>query len=308
MSMPLPDAPAEITPTDTPAPEVAPAAEELPAIHPSWQRALDDAAVPEMMRTPIIEQIRRTEAEYNKGIEKSRNDLPDEWRSFLTSAQQAGAAPADLTVAWNAAQAIREDPIAFLDNFSAQVDKLVTAGVLTRAEGAAAKADAADEVDDQVNLTSPEAQRIAALEAQIQQISQGQTAQQQAQAQAAAEADAQDYADRFMAAVNASLPAIGFTGDVATDPAAQQAQITVGRIADSMLAADTTGQLTPTAAIAAAINQVAAVMGRQVQVPGAAQLPVHGGNAAVPAPVAHKFTSEKDREAAMLEAAKQFLQ
>jgi len=308
---------------------VAPAAEpaaaaEPTALHPAWEKALE--AVPEYLRTPVIEQIRRSEVEAQSAIQAARGSIEPQWQELLTAARAAGVSPQELKVAWDSAQAIRSDPQAFAESLNKRIEELVADGTLTPRQGAAAKAEAAGAASDAAGaaiddpLLSPDAQKLIKLEQELEDLRNGLTTERQQQQQAALEQQRQQqqqaWGDQFFATVDTEFQYEQRMA-AATTPEAKAAvhntRIALARLADTYLEADQTGTLTE----AAAIKQAVAVLQQAQQTiatPAAApaaqqqvqQIPVGGGSASVAARPSQKFTSEDEREKAMLEEAARF--
>lgn len=261
-------APSEQQPT-TPAPAAAPdagagagtppapAPNEPPAVHPAWDKALE--GIPDLWQKPVREQIRTTEAEYQRALEAARQGgVPDDWRGLYQQAQEAGLSPEDLVNGYisqqNLLQAMVEDPDQFVADISAQIDAAVAAGQLTRREGAALKRDAAGAAADAGadDLLTPEQKELQELRQRIDQREQAEyQAQQQWQTQQAqqemeqiAEGEAQD----FIGAVHDA-----FDSDPQLAGASAATRQIAARVADGLLNSDTTGTLTNEAAVAQSI-------------------------------------------------------
>lgn len=282
-------------------PIVAPDAAAEPApLHPAWEQALE--AIPDMLRPAIVDQIRKSDFEANKAIEAARGTIDPQWQSFLADAQGAGATPADLVNSWNAAQELRRDPLTFQKNLNTRIDELVALGQLTRAEGVQAKQDVAGELNQELaGLESPEAKRIAELEQRIVEREQRDAQREEQQTQQEVDRQAQEYGDRFFAEV-----ASQFAADPALANAAQQTQVVVAQLADKKMELDPTGTLTEAQAIAASIRELKAWGSQQQQPAAQPNMPVSTGSS-LPAPVAQKFATENDRNAAMLAEAARVL-
>jgi len=306
-------APTVVDPTAPPAAVETPppAATEPGGVHPSWEPAL--AAIPDMLRKPILEQIAVSEREAQAAIEKARAEsTPEEWRNFIAEAQKAEVNPNHLTDAWNASLAIRQDPQGFYETLGAQIDAAVKAGTLTRKEGTAAKAEVRDAIQEVQNdgipdeLLTPEQKEIKELKTKLEQLSGTVTqtaaereAERTAEAERKAQQDANDYATAFIAKLEAATPTV-------TAPARQF----VGRAADAILRA--APQTTLEDALAQAIVQAKEA---GIPFPDAAPVtvakpaaPMVGGGAthpgpAAPAKPANDREAQDARTAAMLAAA-----
>lgn len=254
-----------ITPAPAAAPDAgagagtppAPAPNEPPAVHPAWDKALE--GIPDLWQKPVREQIRTTEAEYQRALEAARQGgVPDDWRSLYAQAQEAGLSPDDLVNGYisqqNLLQAMVEDPDQFVADISAQIDAAVAAGQLTRREGAALKRDAAgaaaDAADD--DLLTPEQKRINELQqrldardqAELQAQQQWQTQQQQEEMEQVAFEEAQT----FIGAINDA-----FDTDPQLAGASPATRQIAARVADGLLNSDPTGTLSYDAAAAQSI-------------------------------------------------------
>lgn len=296
----------------------APPAEQAPepaAIHPSWEKTFEEAGIPDMLRPKLIEKIRADDASVQQQLQAARGTIDPVWQDFLKEATSAGVTPPDLIASYNAAAALKRDPIAFAADLSASIDQLVKEGKLTRPQAAAAQQQVADaaaqQIDDPTALLSPDSEKMAALQKQIEELQGTVTSaaqRQQAEREEAAQAQqAKEYGDRFFAEVDAQ-----FEAHPVLKAANVDTKVAVARLADAMLAADSTNTLTEKSAIEAAIRQLDQVRTMGTAAPAAAgqrqQVPVQGGGAALPVPPAPgKFASEADRTAAMLAEAARVL-
>ena len=289
-------------PADQAAADLA-AAEQQEQSDPVWEKAFDDAGIPDMLRPKLRETAKATAAQTQKAIETARGGgVSPEWQAFIGGATQAGINPNALVDAWNAAQAIREDPVAFARDLNAEIEKRVGSGELTqaqaqqaRAEGAQAIADASDP-NAPLNMKTPEQEAIEAQQARLDQMEQQFTARQQAEEDAQIQYEAQQTAETFGRELLAQLTAGGYTQEAGT--LNDDVIGSVGRIAAAALETDSTGTLTPQSAIATALATLNRISGgpRPVEQPAAQQqaqqMPVGGGRGA-PAPEA-KPTFGKD--------------
>lgn len=290
---------------------------QAPALHPSWEKTLDEAGIPDMLRPKLVEQIQRSERESQAAIEQARAaSIDPAWKQFVDSAAGAGATPEALVGAYNAAQAIQADPIAFHAQLTQQIDQLVEAGVLTRAQAAEQKQTVDDAVSSALDGDDPIQKELAELKQwRAQQEANAQRQQTETQ-QRAAQAEAQQYAAEFHTQLRSQLAAA--TGiaeqEFGTDQAARGFYQTVGRLAESVLANDPTDQITPEQAVQQALGSLGPLVEAnkrqaapaQPQVPGFPAFSAASGSAAVPAPTAQKFENDDQRIAAMLaEAARQ---
>lgn len=290
---------------------------EAPSLHPAWAKTLDEAGIPDMLRPKLIEQIQRSERESQAAIEQARaGSIDPTWKQFVDSAAGAGATPEALVGAYNAAQAIQADPIAFHAQLTQQIDQLVEAGVLTRAQANEQKQTVDDAVASALDGDDPIQKELAELKQwRAQQEANAQRQQTEAQ-QRAAQEEAQQYAAEFHTQLRTQLAAAaGMTEqDFGTDDNARQFYQTVGRLAESVLANDPTDQITPQQAVQQALGALGPLVEAnkrqtapaQQQTPGIPAFSAAAGSAAVPAPAAQKFANDDQRIQAMLaEAARQ---
>ena len=299
------------------------AADEPYTLHPAWESAME--VVPELVRGPLIEQIRKSERESQKAIETARGGgVAPEWQAFMGEAQAGGINPTDLVDAWNAAAAIREDPMSFARDLNARITELQKSGQITSAQAQQARAEGAAAIEDAIDpnstpLETAEAKQIRDLQARLDDRDQRETQQQQEQRQATEDYQIQQEADAY--AVNfrnelyAQLEGAGYTENAGT--LNEQIVTAVGRIAASALEGDPTGTLSAQAAVSSALQTLISISGGPQAVaaaPGIAprtQYPVGGGRPGVAAAAPQSFTNDlegkKAREAAMMaEAAKIF--
>lgn len=275
-------------------------------VHPSWEKALE--AIPDMLRGPVIEQVRTSERESQSAIEKARAEAtPAEWRALAADAADNGITVEELVSNYNSALSFREqlqaDPDAFLASLSTEIDGLVASGQLTRKEAAAARKD----LEATAEILSPDQERIRTMQAQLDQQEQ-RWADRDDQASSIQQAEAADaYVNEFFTAFDARMDANGLAG------VNEDTKAAVARIADSILTADTSDTITSEQAIDEGIRQLVqsvTAMGGTLPVrQGAApRIPVNGGSSAVAAPEAQHFAKgragEGDRMAAMMAAAK----
>lgn len=309
---------------ETPAAVEAPpaAAPETPvdySAHPVWSKAVE--AIPEVLRGPLYETIRSTEAETQKAIEKAREEtVPAEWRELAAEAKQAGVTVEQLVEAYRGQALLSEqmstDPDGFIAEITSNVEQLIASGQLTRKQGAeairGAQAAAAEQTDD---LLSPEAKQLRELQAWKEQQEQKEAARAQAErdAQAAAaqeaqlEREAEAFFDEFdTQMIAAGLAQRGDDGRVAATIAPETLQL-IGETAANLI--DRTPGLTSAQAIRQAHQhikaQVEASGGRLGPAGGApAATPVIGATATTAAPGAAAANGQPrtmaDREAAAL--------
>lgn len=285
-----------------------PAVEETP-MHPAWEKAL--AVVPDSLRGGIYEQIRTTERESQAAIERARTQsVPKEWQDFATGAQSNGIDPQQLIDSYNVAQAMQNDPVAFYEQLGREVDAAVASGQLTRAEGAVAKNAAAAQIEQLDGLKTPEQERIDALQAQLDGVTQNMSAREQQVEQERVNQQAQVYYDEFNDIVQTTFENAGFGN------ATVETKVAVMRMADSALNGDQTDTLSLQQAVEGAFNSLIAFRNAQ---PGAAaaaapqagqilRVPVGGGSSAIAAPEPVHFGNDlagkKSRHDAMMEEAK----
>lgn len=245
----------------------APAPNEPPAVHPAWDKALE--GIPELWQKPVREQIKATEAEYQRAIEQARSGgVPEDWRGLYQQAQEAGLSPDDLVGGYiaqqNLLQAMVEDPDQFVADISAQIDAAVAAGQLTRKEGAALKRDAAGAAAEAGadDLLTPEQKQLQELQQRIdardqweaQQQQEWATQQEQQQMQEIADQEAGNFIDAVMSA---------FDNDPALAGAAAGTRQIAAQVANGLLDADPTGSLSYEAAAAQAIALLKEQLGWQ---------------------------------------------
>jgi hypothetical protein len=279
-------------------------------VHPAWDKALE--AVPDVIRKPIIEQIRTSEREHQAAIEAARTgSVEPEWRDFTAAAKGMGLTTAQLADAYNSQtalqQAIVDDPDAFEAQLHDQIEEMVSSGQLTRKQGQQAHAQAAG-VDGE--LLTPEQQEIAELRQLIQQNEarwDGVDAALDSQAEQEA---ADEYGQQFLSDLNHDMGA-AFGVDVnGRATASQESMLAVARIAASILDSDATEQITNQQAIAEGVRQLtmaAVQFGAPAPAgqPVRATFPVGGGtNGTVQQPPAG-FKDDNERKAAMLNLAAQ---
>lgn len=286
-------APAPTEPT-TEAPVETPPTEE--AIHPAWEKAME--AVPEIIRGPLVEQIRRSDAEAKKAIETARSsagaDIDPAWREFITDSTNNGISPNDLVESWNnlnaLQQAMLEDPDGFMDDLNNQLNQMVAAGQITRRQAQQVQGDAVAE------LQTPEMQEIAALKQQIQQNEQRWADVDQAATQQQINEAVEDYSRSFLEQINGAFVANGL-GQI---PA--ESKLGIAQIAASLL--DSNERLTEDQGIKIAIDRYKVMVGAPASAPAAPGAPpVGGGSQALPAQT-NKFHDYDEREAAMLAEAR----
>jgi hypothetical protein len=292
-------APAQPPVQPDPAAGQPPAAPEQPAaIHPSWDKAM--AAIPDVLRGPLIEQIRTTDREYQQELERrGKQAAPEEWQSLIADAAAAGVSPQDLIQSYDNAQAIRQDPVGFVIQLTELVDQRMALPAtdpnhLTAREGYRMKADAAAGVSQITGqpstgaldeaLETPEGKAIAALRKELETDREqraAQTAQQQREQEQRAEeqrqADAASFAQQFISSIETKMSG-----------ATPGQQNIVATVANSLIQGDQTGKLTMDQAIDFAIKsardngmvwQDAAPAAPQ---PGQPVPPLGAGSAALP--------------------------
>lgn len=312
------------TPIETPEPE------ENPSIHPSWDKALE--AVPDYLRGPVLEQIRVSETEAQKAIEKARAEAaeatPEAWRDFISTVDTAGVKPEDVISGYNSSIGLRDllssDPDAFLEHMNKLVDEGVANGTLTRKEGAAAKREAAAVAAEELaDDATPEQRELAELRASIE----SDRAERQAEAARRAEAErqaeedrqAEAYADEWQKTFNTRMEEEGFI--TRNEAGEYQPVLSVKTIqqlavvAASIIDADATGKITEEQAIIESVSRLreaVAEAGGQLPTKGAAPakptIPPVGGGGGVPAPEAPPHLGDdqagrRTREQMMIEEA-----
>jgi hypothetical protein len=302
--------------------------EEQPGLHESWAKALDDTGIPEMLRgenSPLMQQIRRSEAEANRRIEElSQRQAPEEWQQLIQSAGD-DVTPEDLAEAYRSALAVRENPFSFIDQFVAQVSAGVERGEISAPEGwvlkykaalgqGATPQQAAAAANDDDVFTDPTEKRVRDLEQRLERQQQAELQrrqQQEEEYEAQLEQQEQEELEEdFLITLDESLVAAGLGTEDSIDP---QVQAMVGTIATNIIDASD-GAVPFDVAIQQAIGQVTSLItgrGGSIQAaapaaPGRQMPPVGGGsNAMVEQP--QKFASKDERRAAMLAAAQPFL-
>ena len=291
----------QITDNGQTAPETT--AEETWTARPEWEAAL--SVVPDGLRGNLYKQIRTSEAEAQKAVEAARqSSVEPAWRDFAAQAKEAGVDPTTLIESYNIRQQLLQDPQSFYTQLKTEIDAAVAAGQITRAEGAAATAQAqaqAADVGDQ--LRTPEQEELDQLKQQFNEMSALQKQQYQAAVEQQQEAQAKVYYDDFTNLTFNTFDQAGYGN------ANIETKIAVMRMADSALNGDTTGTLTEQQAISGAFQALLAFrdaqpgqVAAQAQQPGA--MPVGGGRG-MAAPEAQHFGTDlvgrKARIAAMIE-------
>lgn len=296
------------------------------ATFPEWEAGFEANAIPEMLRPGLRDIARKQNAAAQKAIQQARGGGVDpQWQAFIGNARESGINPTDLVEAWNASQAIREDPLSFARDLNTKIAELQASGQITPAEAAQARVEGQAAITDAlggepVNLKTEEMQRLEALEAQQTQFFQQQQAAQEQYQQQQVLAEAQTYAEGFRTELYTQLGTNGYTAEAGT--LNDQIVGAVGRIAASALDGDQTGTLTPQLAIQTALQTLISISGgpkavAQAPVAGAPQqFPVGGGRGAPAEQQPQKFdlttregakAANTDREQRMLaEAAKIF--
>lgn len=276
--------PAGAAPASPPAaPANQPPAEETP-VHPAWNQALE--GMPPLWADRIKAQIRTTETENQRALEQARGaSVPDSWKELYDQAEQAGLSPEDFINSYNGQQTLydqlRTDPDQFLADMKTEIDRQVQAGVLTRAQGRQANADAVAAVagagDD---LLTPEQIQLQELQQWRQNQEQQQlTAQEQWQAeqvQQIADQEAGSFVDTVHAAFD-NDPQLAGAGGVTRQ--------TVAQIAAGLIDADATGRLSYEQAIQGAMNQLRESVGLE-QLSFPSQAPSQPGQQQLPNPLA----------------------
>lgn len=292
----------------TPAAETPAAPAEPAKVHPAWESALK--LIPEELHPQILEQIRQSEVEAQKAIEKAREQtVPDEWRDLFAASEAAEANPAILINSYNAMVAMMEDPIQFRDSLNRRIDEMVAAGQLTPAQGEERKVD-----DTQADeLLTDEQKEIRDLRKRLDEREQKeQTAEerrQQAAAEAQLEQEALTHATEFVSVINAEVGLPANVSEDAVPPAVNRLRFTIAQLANDALSK--TPGLTIQQAVAGARAQLTALGAGAVPAapaPAAASAPpIGGGTSGIPAAAAKGFKTEAEREAAMIEAARLML-
>lgn len=338
MSMIQPGAPAPAAPVEqapvapvapaVPDPAAPPAAPVEPTqqqqveqrIHPAWEAAM--AAVPDLLRGPLVEQIRVSEREHQAAIEQARTgSVPPAWQQFVTEAQAAGATPEQIVDAYNYAKVIREDPVTFSINLNNAIDDLIKDGRLTAKEGYRMKQEGQQQVqavtaqplDPNDPLLTPEQKLFAQQQKELAELKESVEKDRQTrlteQQQMTEQQQAEAYANDFVARLEAAVP-----GDP-TAPAVIAARQMIGRAADSMLASAAPGSLTVDQALAQVVKQAGTLglnLANLPQVAAAATAttqtppPVGTGTASAGAPAKPTLTDDragKDARAALMMAA-----
>lgn len=315
---------AQPTPTESAPAEQAPVSET--GLHPSWDQTFNDAfesaGIPEMLRKPVIdkvaEKIRADEAAVQRQIEAARGTVPQDWQQFLTEARQANVDPQQLVASYNAFELLRQDPQAFHEQLTSDINKLVSEGKLTPRQGAQLQAGVDQSAADQVDIASldPEARRIKELEDKLSDTEKWRR-QEEARRQAEEDAIASEqqrvaeerWADNFFGQIDQALRAdADFSPSLADEQYANQLKIAVARAAGAMLTPDSA--VTEQDVIVAAIADLKR-LGLQPKVPAPAAAPglppVQGGGSAMPGQPKAKLTADQ-REAMMLAEAARLAQ
>jgi hypothetical protein len=198
------------TPPAAPAAPPAAPADQQPAggeaidyaAHPAWKDAL--APIPDMLRGPLVEAIGKSEAHTQKAIEQARQgSVPGDWQQLYREAEKLGLTPAELGAAYQAQEQLgtmlRTDPDGFLDTMTAEIDKLVQAGEITRRQGAQMKQQAQQKVDEETDpLLTEEQRQLKELQQWREQEMQRQQAEQQRQQEAQQQEAAQQAEEQFL--------------------------------------------------------------------------------------------------------------
>jgi hypothetical protein len=258
---------------------------------PVWEKAFDDAGIPDMLRPKLRETAKATTANAQKAIELARGGgVPPEWAAFIGGATESGVTPNALVDAWNAAQAIREDPLGFARDLNARINELTASGDITPAQAAAAREQGAQAIADAadpnaaLNMKTPEQEALEAQQARLDAMEQQMTARQQADEDAQIQYEAQQNAENFGRELLTQLTAGGYTQEAGT--LNDDIIGSVGRIAAAALETDQTGTLTAQAAISTALATLNRISGgpKAVEQPAVAgapqQMPVGGGRGA----------------------------
>lgn len=263
-------APAE-QPAAPAAQPAAPAEQPPAAVHPAWDKALE--GLPPIWADRLKDQIRTTETEHQRALEQARTaSVPDTWRDLYQQAAQAGLSPEDFINSYNGQQTLyeqlRSDPDQFLDDMRSEIDRQVQAGVLTRAQGRQAHADAnaAAAAAGAEELLTPEQQKIAELEQWKNNFEQSQLTQQQQYQQQQIIEQAEQEGETFVDTVHAA-----FDNDPQLAGASAVTRQTVAQIAAGLIDADQTGSLSYAQAVQAGMNQLRESVGlTQLSFPGQA--------------------------------------
>lgn len=303
---PIDTAPAAPVP---PAPSVgdAGAAPTPDAVHPSWVETFDKAGIPDLLRPTLIEKIRADEAAVQRQIEAARGNVPPEWQEILTEARAQGITPKELYDSYNAISTLREDPLAFRDQLSAEIDAAVAAGRLTPREGQQAQQQIDNATDADLFEADPTAkalkeiqQRQEKTERELAERNQREQAEREQREQEQAAREQEQWLDNFFGSIKTTLsthPSFQAAFADPESPTAVNAQITVARIAGGIL--DGGRAKDEAEAIQMAITQLESISATPKPAPGAIP-PISGGGNAMPGQAPAGKMSEAQREAAML--------
>ncbi len=289
------------------------AGEAEPALHESWVKAFDDAGIPDLMRKPLADQIRRSEAAANKRIEElSQRQMPEDWAELYQQAQAAGITPQQFVEDYNGARGIQADPVGFMVAMRDQIDAMVARGEMTAYEGyqakqnAAASANGQAAADGEPGWESPQDAELRQLREQLAQVQQGQTqfiSQQQQREQQQQEAweaqQAEAYASQAADQLIGMAEAAGFSRED------QQSLQVIGAIASSYIEQG----LPVDQAFQQAVNLAAARVAPAGGQPQRAQQGIPPIGAGTPGAVAGTtegahFANDRERAAAMVAAGK----
>lgn len=293
-------------------------------LHESWVKALDEGGIPDLLRqenSPLIAQIRRSEAESNRRIEElSQRQAPQEWSGLLSEAQQQGVTPDSLIDGYNTALQMRQDPFAFIDALLTNVSSMVAAGQLTAPQGwqaryqAVLQAGGTDAQAQQVanagaqdDFEDPRDKQLRELQERFEQREQADQQQREQQTQAELEAqeaaDDEAYAEQFETTLRQQLAAGGFAPTAEAVP--QEMLAAVASVAGQIDQA-TEDDIALPDLLGMAINQLKQLGMAPVAAPAQQQRqtipPIGGGGGGRPLGAAG-FDSKSARDQAMIAAA-----
>lgn len=292
----------------TPPDPAAPPADDQFVVHPAWEKAME--AVPDVIRGPIVNQIRETEREHQKALETARqSSIEPTWAEFVNQAKSGNVAPDELIDSYNNQQALRQlindDPDAFEATLHDNIEQMVAAGQLTRKQGTQAHQSIQG---DGGELLTPEQQEIADLKRALAENDARWAGVDEAIDSQAEAAEAEQYGQQFISDMNSDLiTTFGENPSIPGEPnISPNAQLAVARIAASIMDSDDTETITNQQAIAEGIRQLQSIaQGFGGQAPAAAQgrqvLPVGAGTNGLPAPEPVQFDDEKARKQAMMD-------
>jgi hypothetical protein len=279
------------------------------ALHPSWQNAFN--AIPEDLRdTPwtkdLRDQIQASERNARKAIEDAKQGgVAPEWREFISNATEAGLDVNEVVEGFNTSFALRqqiaEDPDGFLDAMEKNIREGVANGTLTAREGSKlrkAAAEAAEEVDLD---DDPRAKEINELKERMNARDRAeferQEREQYEQEQYELQEDAKQAGEDFIAAANSAFERHGLAERTG------QTKAIIAQVAAQYMEGDE--RITESAAMDRAIADFQREFGLPVTTGGKpARVPIGGGSNAQVAEAPQKFTSDKERENAMINEAR----